>query len=206
MSYPSSTTSAVGALPDRWTERILIAAEKYFDSDVHDSLQVALLACQRAAFENDLLSAPIYLSPAEMFKSVEQVSAHDDSAILPLKQTRSEHVLAADKWDTAKQQEFARQLAGSFHIGGEIVDRQTNAVRYVEYHVDYLFPEPITTQAEGAPANVTLHITLLRRDDKPVVLSVAQHGVNKKVDHLELTLLLDDDDELGEKLVTSLVE
>jgi hypothetical protein len=206
MSYSSSTSSGVGALPDRWAERILHAAETYFDSDVHDSLQVALMACQRAAFENDLVSAPTYLSPAEMFKLVEQVAAHHDSAVLSQNQVFAQQMLAEDKWDTVKQQEFARQLAGSFHIGGEFMDRQSGSIRFVEYHLDYLYPEPIPAAADNAQANVTLHITMLRRDDKPVVLSIAQHGIDAKLDQLELTLLLDDDDELGEKLVSSLVE
>ena len=208
MSYSSSTTSRVGALPDRWAERILHAADSYFDSDVHDSLQVALMACQRAAFENDFASAPTYLSPAEMFKAVEQVAAHHDSAVLSQNQVFAEQMLAEDKWDTVKQQEFARQLAGSFHIGGEIMDRQSSMMRFVEYHVDYLFPEPIAAEPQGnsAGVNFTLHITMLRRDDKPVVLSIAQHGMDAKADELELTLLLDSDDQLGEKLVAALTK
>ena len=58
MSFSPSSSAGVAALPDRWAERIIQAAETCFDSDVSDSLQVALLACQRAAFENDLRSAP----------------------------------------------------------------------------------------------------------------------------------------------------
>lgn len=199
MSFPPSATAGVAALPDRWAERILQATETCFDSDVSDSLQVALLACQRAAFENDLAAKATYLSPLEMFKAVKEAAPHEEDEL----STRIEEqgLAADDKWNTARQQEIARQLAGSFHIGGEFMDRQTGVPRFVEYHVDYVFPEPI---AAGDTSNVTLHITLLRRDDKPVVLSIAQHGIDAKADQLELTLLLDDSDDLGEKLLGSL--
>ena len=201
MSFPPSATATVAALPDRWAERILRATETCFDSDLSDSLQVALLACQRAAFENDLLAAATYLSPFEMFQAVKQAAPHEEGEL----STRiDEHGLGSeDKWNTARQQEIARKLAGSFHIGGEFIDRQTGVPRFVEYHVNYVFPEPIAAD-DAAEAHVTLHVTLLRRDDKPVVLSIAQHGSDNNADQLELTLLLDDSDDLGEKLVCTL--
>ena len=202
MSFSPGSSVGVAALPDRWAERIIQAAEAYFDSDVTDSLQVALLACQRAAFENDLRTAPTYLTPLEMFNAVNNAAPHDQAEHSPA--IDDNELTAADKWNTAKQQEIARKLAGSFHIGGEFIDRQTGVTRFVEYHVDYVFPEPIAADDGTSAANVTLHITLLRRDDKPVVLSIAQHGIDTKSDQLELTLLLDDSDDLGEKLVCSL--
>ena len=138
-----------------------------------------------------------------MFNAVNQAAPQESDDQSP--GIEDAELSSSDKWNTAKQQEIARKLAGSFHIGGEFLDRQTGVQRFVEYHVDYVFPEPIAADSGIASSNVTLHITLLRRDDKPVVLSIAQHGIDTKSDQLELTLLLDDSDDLGEKLVCSLV-